>query len=47
VVKSAMPYGSQPGSLPQTATPAMLQLLLGLLALAAGALVAFSQRSRA
>jgi Ca-activated chloride channel family protein len=47
VVKSAMPYGSQPGSLPQTATPATLRFLLGLLALAAGALVAFSQRSRA
>jgi len=45
VVKSTMPNGSA-GSLPQTATPAALQFLLGLLALASAAFVVAWQRVR-
>ncbi|HSN21562.1 MAG TPA: marine proteobacterial sortase target protein [Usitatibacter sp.] len=39
-VASALPRGSDAGAIPQTDTPATLQLLLGLLALAAAAIVA-------
>lgn len=40
LVKTALPRGSQLGNIPQTDTPATLQLLLGLLALVAAAIVA-------
>jgi Ca-activated chloride channel family protein len=44
MVKATMPHGSDVGSLPQTATPAALQFILGLLALAtAGFLVAWQR----
>jgi Ca-activated chloride channel family protein len=44
LVKASLPRGSAPGAIPQTDTPAALQLLLGLLALAAAAIVAFIGR---
>jgi Ca-activated chloride channel family protein len=44
LVKASLPRGSAPGAIPQTDTPAALQLLLGLLALAAAAVVAFIGR---
>jgi hypothetical protein len=40
MVKTALPRGYEAGSIPQTDTPATLQLLLGLLALGAAAIVA-------
>ncbi|HEX6634281.1 MAG TPA: marine proteobacterial sortase target protein [Usitatibacter sp.] len=41
LVKAALPRGAEMGAIPQTDTPATLQLLLGLLALAAAAIVAW------
>ena len=46
VLKASLPHGMQAGQLPQTATPAALQFLLGLLALAAGAALLGWQRVR-
>jgi Ca-activated chloride channel family protein len=41
LVKASLPRGTEMGAIPQTDTPATLQLLLGLLALAAAAIVAW------
>ncbi len=46
MLKSSLPQGMQSGHLPQTATPATLQFLLGLLALAAAAALLGWQRAR-